>query len=129
MPSKCPMTSCCNNPQSSVFLKEYGKGAWLSASRINSRKKHIFEPYGQAVYLESLESIQTIFHQKRTIVREGSNHGNCSTLLGWAPMILQKFFVKLSNYIQTQITILALRVIIVSLWIYIPPITYLLNSL
>lgn len=36
--------------------------------------------------------------------------------------ILQKFFVKLSNYIQIQITVLALRVIIVSLWIYIPTI-------
>lgn len=121
MVSKLPMTSCCNISQNSVFLKEYGKRVWLTALWV-TRKKHIFEPHGQAVYLESLESIQIIFHQrveKRTIVREGSNGGSCSTLLGCALGILQRFFVKLSNYIQIEITVLVLRVIIASFWIYI----------
>lgn len=63
MVSKLPKTSCCNNSQNSIFCKEYRKRVWLSALWV-TRKKHIFEPDGQAVYLESLESIQIIFRQR-----------------------------------------------------------------
>lgn len=74
------------------------------------------------MYLETLDPIQIIFHQreKRIIVYESSNAGNGSTLLGHDPIILQRVFVKLSNYIQIEITILMLGVIVASLWIYIP---------
>lgn len=62
------VTCCCNSFQRSVFLKQYKKRIWLSVSRV-TRRKHIFVPYGQAVYMESLEFIQIIFHQ-----REEKNH-------------------------------------------------------
>lgn len=116
------VTCCCNSFQRSVFLKHYEKRIWFSVSRV-TRRKHIFEPYGQAVYMESLESIQIIFHQrgKRTIVHEGSNHGSWSSLLSCAPTVLQSVFVKLSNYIQILITVIVLGVAIASVWMYTSP--------